>query len=94
MILQFIEQFSHRLSLSKSLPREKFGRVDEIRKMGKGVGEVAAVRHDGSRFVYNLVTKPKYSDKPTYESLRKSLEDMRGHARDNSVKEIAMPKVC
>ena len=72
--------------------RERFGRVDEIQKMGKGVGEVAAVRH-GSRYVYNLVTKPKYSDKPTYESLRKSLEAMRAHAKDNSVKEIAMPKV-
>ena len=41
--------------------REKFGRVDEIQKMGRGVGEVAAVRH-GSRFVYNLVTKPKYRE--------------------------------
>ena len=72
--------------------RDKFGRVDEIQKMGKGVGEVAAVRH-GSRFVYNLVTKPKYSDKPTYATLRRSLEAMRSHAKQNSVKEISMPKI-
>ena len=61
--------------------------------MGRGVGEVAAVRHGSDRFVYNLVTKPKYSDKPTYETLRRSLEAMRSHAAQNSVKEIAMPKI-
>ena len=34
-----------------------------------------------------------YSDKPTYETLRRSLEAMRGHARQNSVREIALPKI-
>ena len=72
--------------------REKFGRVSEIEKMNKKIGEVAPLKV-GSRFVYNLVTKAKYSDKPTYESLRLSLEAMRAHAAENSIKEIAMPKI-
>ncbi len=46
-----------------------------------------------SRFIYNLVTKEKYSDLPDYETLRLSLEEMKMHAVRNKVREIAMPKI-
>ncbi len=72
--------------------REKFGRIDELQRSGADIGGVATLKV-GSRCVYNLVTKAKYSDKPTYESLRQSLEAMREHAGKNGVKEIAMPKI-
>ena len=39
------------------------------------------------------VTKEKYFHKPTYASLRSSLEAMRDHAIQHNVKEIAMPKI-
>ena len=75
--------------------RQKFGRIDELQKMDTGVGGVSplSIGPFGGKFVYNLVTKGKYFEKPTYQSLRSSLEAMRAHAAANNVKEIAMPKI-
>ncbi|TRY78644.1 hypothetical protein TCAL_13609 [Tigriopus californicus] len=72
--------------------REKFGRISEIQACNAGIGEVAPLK-EGQRFVYNLVTKAKYHQKPTYESLRQSLESMKTHALSNGVKRISMPKI-
>ena len=71
--------------------RDKFGRVEELRRSGAGVRGVAVLR-DGGRFIYNLVTKEVYSDKPTYETLRQSLEKMKEHAEENNVTHINMPR--
>ena len=46
-----------------------------------------------SKFIYNLVTKSRYFDKPTYENLWQSLQAMKEHAVKNQVKNIAMPKI-
>ena len=63
-----------------------------IRDLNKGVGEVAPVIH-GTVFIYNLITKPLYHNKPTYETLEQSLESMKKHAIDNKVNRIAMPQI-
>ena len=49
--------------------------------------------NDANRFIYNLVTKNKFFEKPTLENLRISLENMRGHALLNNVQIITMPKI-
>ena len=43
--------------------------------------------------VINLVTKRMCYQKPTYESLKKSLEDMKKYCIDKNIKDIAMPKI-
>ena len=43
--------------------------------------------------VLNLITKAKYYEKPTYESLQISLETMKKIAIKNDIKKIAMPKI-
>lgn len=43
--------------------------------------------------VFNLVTKQKYWQKPTYATLRGALVDMRNQAVDMEVKKIAMPRI-
>ena len=43
------------------------------------------------RYLYHLVTKQKYFNKPTYSTLRASLEIMRTHAESNSISRISMP---
>jgi O-acetyl-ADP-ribose deacetylase (regulator of RNase III) len=43
--------------------------------------------------VYNLVTKDKFYDKPTYESLEATLILMKDLAVKNRTKKIAMPKI-
>ena len=72
--------------------RERFGRIQEIQDCRAGVGEIAVLQ-DGARFIYNLVTKELYHGKPTYETLRRSLEKMKEHAIRHGVKEICMPKI-
>lgn len=44
--------------------------------------------------VFNLVTKAKCFHKPTYESLRESLEMMREHLEFMDVTKLAMPKIA
>merc|ERR1712142_18271 len=72
--------------------RDKFGRIDELGESGARVGGLAVLK-DGKRYVYNLVTKEKYSDKPSYESLRKSLEAMKVHCLAHGVECISMPRI-
>lgn len=43
--------------------------------------------------VFNLVTKQKYWQKPTYATLREALIDMRDQAVAIKVKKIAMPRI-
>ena len=72
--------------------REKFGRIDELKSSGAGVGDIAVLKMK-NRFIYNLVTKEVYSGKPTYDTLRKSLEKMRDHAKKHNVTKINMPRI-
>lgn len=44
--------------------------------------------------VFNLVTKAKYWHKPTYDSLRESLEMMKEHLEFMDVTKLAMPKIA
>lgn len=44
--------------------------------------------------VFNLITKEKYWRKPSYESLRESLLEMREKiSKDKNVKKLVMPKI-
>ena len=47
----------------------------------------------GSMFVYNLVTKKNYFNKPNYVTLNMCLEDLRAHALDNSVLAVSIPRL-
>ena len=50
------------------------------------------LRRDG-RFIYYLVTKQRYFHKPTYNTLQASLLAMKEHCQQNSVTDVAMPKI-
>lgn len=43
--------------------------------------------------VFNLITKEKYYEKPTYNSLEESLYNMKVLCNNNNIKYIAMPKI-
>ena len=43
--------------------------------------------------VFNLVTKPKYWHKPTYDSVREALEMMKEYMDFEGVTKLAMPKI-
>ena len=48
---------------------------------------------ESNYFIYNLVTKSKFYEKPTLDNFRMSLEDKRGHALLNNVTKTSMPKI-
>lgn len=43
--------------------------------------------------VFNLITKERYFHKPTYDTLRQSLEDMKQQCEALGIKELAMPLI-
>ena len=45
------------------------------------------------RYIYNLVTKEKYSDKPELQTLATTLRNMQAHATMYGVSTIAIPKI-
>lgn len=72
--------------------KKRFQRVDELKSQNAKTGQVA-ILEDGDRFIYYLVTKRRYFDKPTYKTLQSSLAAMRHHCLSNDVKEISMPQI-
>ena len=69
-----------------------FGGMTELKSQNVPVGGVAVLSRD-DRYVYYLITKEHYYDKPTYQTLHQSLQAMRNHALLNDVKSLAMPKI-
>ena len=47
----------------------------------------------GQRYIYNLVTKERFCDKPNLSTLSKTLEANKIHAGTNSISTIAIPKL-
>ena len=47
----------------------------------------------GDRYIYNLVTKTKFSEKPTLPTLSLTLDEMKSHARLYGISTIAIPKI-
>lgn len=75
--------------------RKKFysdiGMVLLSRQLPKVGGIV--VSKQGEHFIYNLVTKELYYEKPKLSTLASSLWEMRKHAIEHDVKRISMPKI-
>ena len=55
-----------------------------------GLGGVGCVLIDNT---FNLITKEKYWHKPTYLTLKRTLQDMREIVIERNIKYIAMPKI-
>lgn len=74
--------------------RKQFGCVDELHNQHIDVGDVAilSLPHE-NRFIYYLVTKPKYYNKPTYDTLRSSIQKMIQHMQKNNIKSVSIPEL-
>ena len=49
--------------------------------------------HTSNRYLYNLVTKTKCSEKPNLPTLLLTLEEMESHARLFGISTISIPKI-
>ena len=72
--------------------KDTFKQVDTLIEQGKKVGEVAVLPKNGS-FIYYLVSKELYHQKPTYNDLELCLGAMKTHSMRNGVKTIAIPRI-
>ena len=77
--------------------KQKFGGVDELKAQKVVVPGVATLHRpteaDSNKYVYYLITKPRYFDKPTYDTLAASLEAMFAHMEAHEVKSVSMPEI-
>jgi O-acetyl-ADP-ribose deacetylase (regulator of RNase III) len=72
--------------------KKRFGSVQDLLEQKKTPGSVAVLKHQDN-FIYYLVTKEKFYQKPTMKSLEKSLVEMRDHCVQNNVTRLAMPRI-
>ena len=72
--------------------RLKFGRVLELKRQRKKVGDFAYLEVDG-REIYYLITKRFYNLKPTLMTLESSLIKLRDHMEKKGVYTLSMPKI-
>lgn len=76
---QFVDIYNMRFKLHKNFP---------LPNSNGNVGEALLIDN-----VFNLVTKSRYYNKPTYDSLRDALEDMRRQCEELDITKIAMPRI-
>ena len=70
--------------------KQKYGRVATLRAQVRQVGGCAVIK-DGSRWLFYLVTKPRYFLKPTYHTLELALISLKQHLLDMQITELAIP---
>ena len=58
----------------------------------KKIGQVTVLEKE-QRFIYYLITKAKATERPTYDNLKASLEDMKKHCVVHCVQTLAMPQL-
>lgn len=58
------------------------------------IGEAAILGpYDQNRYIYYLITKENYWNKPTYDTLRDTLLTMRDHMDAHGVKSLSIPRL-
>ena len=83
--------------MKKGIAKEFFAKFhstyQDLKCVDFGIGDIA-VFGDGQRFIYNLMTKGFYYQKPTYTTLECSLNRMRDHMLANNVSHLALPRLA
>ncbi|KAJ1526550.1 hypothetical protein ONE63_008137 [Megalurothrips usitatus] len=72
--------------------RNRFGRQNYLKSLQKKPGEIAALQ-DSGRFVFYLVTKPKYFQKPNPKNLLHSLISLKNFCLKHGINNLSMPKI-
>jgi len=73
--------------------KKKVGRMNELKIQAADIGECAILDY-GNRFIYNMVTKSRYFQKPTYDSVRAALIFMRDRMVANDMTQLCMPRIA
>lgn len=72
--------------------KKRFGNVDLLLASKTPIGKCAVLKNNNG-YIYYLVTKQYYYNKPTYNTLKSALLDMKRHVIENKVSSISMPRI-
>lgn len=72
--------------------KDRFGQIDHLKHQNKNPGEVAHLQI-GDRFIFYLITKERYFEKPEYTDLYLSLVALKDLCVANKLKSVSMPKL-
>lgn len=73
--------------------RRRYGRIDELVQQNKRVGEVAYFMNKNGEFIFTLVTKNRYWEKPTYCNFQQSLKALSDLCKKLGVWQLAIPRI-
>jgi len=73
--------------------RHKFNNVDFLIGQNKNVREIAAMKTKRQWIIY-LITKQYYYEKPTYENIFATLQNLKTFCLINKINSLALPKIC
>ncbi|KAJ1520390.1 hypothetical protein ONE63_003525 [Megalurothrips usitatus] len=71
--------------------KRRYGGCSEMRAQDKKTGQVAHIRR-GDRYIFALITKKKYYEKPKFEDLAASVLALREECEKLGVTDLAIPK--
>ncbi|XP_037045271.1 ADP-ribose glycohydrolase OARD1 [Bradysia coprophila] len=72
--------------------RDTFGQIQKLKNQNAQTGGLAVLKDD-KRFIYYMVTKATFYQKPTYQSMYSSLTAVKDHMKLNNVTKLAIPKI-
>ena len=78
--------------------KKRFGKIQELYHQRKKPGKVAFIQTapniNGDRnYIFYMVTKTRYFQKPTYKDFNLSLEKLRDECIIKNIKTISMPRI-
>lgn len=72
--------------------RKRYEGIEEILEQSPSIGNICILRRN-NKWIYYLITKRLYWEKPTYDNLKSCLEVMKQHMKENRVNSVAMPQI-
>lgn len=75
--------------------KKRFDNVEKLKLWSNNhnVGDVAVIQIDNNKFIFYLVTKNFYYQKPTYQTLELSLLCLKSKCIDLNIKKLSIPKI-
>ena len=73
---------------------EKFGKINELKKQNKYVGEIACLKVKNNGFIIYLVTKSKFYEKSKYEIDFDVLKELKKFCLIHNLKKLAMLRIA
>ena len=79
--------------IGRGIATQFLSRYPDIKSlMGTKVGTIGVINCQGI-FIYNIVTKHRFFEKPSYLTIENSLVSMRAHIETHFVTRLSMPRI-